>query len=89
MTSYFGGPEGIRTLDLSDANRTLSQLSYKPVMYHIIIHILPQNARDFFRLISITRLALLMVNINISYFTYVGSVLYYVCCAAAPVCCAA
>ena len=27
----FGGPEGIRTLDLSDANRTLSQLSYKPV----------------------------------------------------------
>ena len=25
-----GGPEGIRTLDLSDANRTLSQLSYKP-----------------------------------------------------------
>ena len=26
----FGGPEGIRTLDLSDANRTLSQLSYKP-----------------------------------------------------------
>ena len=28
--SSFGGPEGIRTLDLSDANRTLSQLSYKP-----------------------------------------------------------
>ena len=28
---HFGGPEGIRTLDLSDANRTLSQLSYKPV----------------------------------------------------------
>lgn len=27
---HFGGPEGIRTLDLSDANRTLSQLSYKP-----------------------------------------------------------
>ena len=26
-----GGPEGIRTLDLSDANRTLSQLSYRPV----------------------------------------------------------
>ena len=26
-----GGPEGIRTLDLSDANRTLSQLSYKPI----------------------------------------------------------
>ena len=25
-----GGLEGIRTLDLSDANRTLSQLSYKP-----------------------------------------------------------
>ena len=28
--SFNGGPEGIRTLDLSDANRTLSQLSYKP-----------------------------------------------------------
>ena len=26
----FGGPEGIRTHDLSDANRTLSQLSYRP-----------------------------------------------------------
>ena len=25
-----GGPKGIRTLDLSDANRTLSQLSYEP-----------------------------------------------------------
>ena len=25
-----GGPEEIRTLDLSDANRTLSQLSYRP-----------------------------------------------------------
>ena len=28
---HFGGPEGIRTLDLSDANRTLSQLSYGPM----------------------------------------------------------
>jgi hypothetical protein len=26
----YGGPEEIRTLDLSDANRTLSQLSYRP-----------------------------------------------------------
>ena len=30
FTAFRGGPEGIRTLDLSDANRTLSQLSYKP-----------------------------------------------------------
>ena len=30
FTAFLGGPEGIRTLDLSDANRTLSQLSYKP-----------------------------------------------------------
>ena len=30
VRTLFGGPEGIRTLDLSDANRTLSQLSYKP-----------------------------------------------------------
>ena len=28
---FCGGLEGIRTLDLSDANRTLSQLSYEPV----------------------------------------------------------
>ena len=28
--SFNGGPEEIRTLDLSDANRTLSQLSYRP-----------------------------------------------------------
>ncbi len=27
----FGGPERDRTVDLSDANRTLSQLSYRPV----------------------------------------------------------
>ena len=27
----FGGDGGIRTLDLSDANRTLSQLSYRPL----------------------------------------------------------
>ncbi len=28
----FGGPEGIRTLDLSDANRTRSQLRYRPIL---------------------------------------------------------
>ena len=28
-----GGPEETRTLDLSDANRTLSQLSYRPISY--------------------------------------------------------
>ena len=32
----FGGPEEIRTLDLSDANRTLSQLSYRPENMNII-----------------------------------------------------
>ena len=31
FTAFCGGLEGIRTLDLSDANRTLSQLSYEPV----------------------------------------------------------
>ena len=35
LVSSYGGPEGIRTLDLSDANRTLSQLSYKP-KYEIV-----------------------------------------------------
>ena len=28
---FFGGDGGIRTLDLTDANRTLSQLSYAPI----------------------------------------------------------
>ena len=39
----FGGPGGIRTLDLSDANRTLSQLSYGPLCYCGTLR-LPQNA---------------------------------------------
>ena len=30
FTAFYGGPEGIRTHDLTDANRTLSQLSYRP-----------------------------------------------------------
>ena len=32
----FGGPEETRTLDLSDANRTLSQLSYRPLSLVIL-----------------------------------------------------
>ena len=31
-----GGPEGDRTLDLTDANRTLSQLSYRPIFSYLI-----------------------------------------------------
>ena len=30
-----GGDGGIRTLDLTDANRTLSQLSYAPMFYSL------------------------------------------------------
>ena len=30
-----GGDKGIRTLDLTDANRTLSQLSYAPIFYQL------------------------------------------------------
>ena len=29
-----GGPNRDRTDDLTDANRTLSQLSYRPIIYH-------------------------------------------------------
>ena len=37
LTRYaFYGLEGSRTLDLSDANRTLSQLSYEPTKKHPI-----------------------------------------------------
>ena len=38
--------------DHRDANRTLSQLSYKPITFHIIIHIPRQNARGFPHLFS-------------------------------------
>ena len=31
-----GGPEETRTLDLSDANRTLSQLSYRPIFMNFL-----------------------------------------------------
>ena len=36
---FYGGDGGIRTLDLTDANRTLSQLSYAPKRSIIITHI--------------------------------------------------
>ena len=35
--SIFGGDGGIRTLDLTDANRTLSQLSYAPMSYLLFV----------------------------------------------------
>ena len=38
--AFFGGPGGIRTLDLCDANAALSQLSYRPIFY--ILPILPR-----------------------------------------------
>lgn len=31
LCSYYGGPEGIRTLGLRVANAALSQLSYEPI----------------------------------------------------------
>ena len=42
----FGGPEETRTLDLSDANRTLSQLSYRPMtaIFHRIGDYIPDRA---------------------------------------------
>ena len=40
---FAGGPEGIRTHDLSDANRTLSQLSYRPVYHSGIYYTITAN----------------------------------------------
>ena len=40
MQTRLGGPEETRTLDLSDANRTLSQLSYRPIRV-IYVNLLP------------------------------------------------
>ena len=44
--SEIGGPEETRTLDLSDANRTLSQLSYRPMtaIFHRIGDYIPDRA---------------------------------------------
>ena len=36
-SEHFGGPEETRTLDLSDANRTLSQLSYRPIFMNFFM----------------------------------------------------
>ena len=33
LSLHHGGPGGIRTLDLCDANAALSQLSYEPISY--------------------------------------------------------
>ena len=45
----FGGDGGDRTLDLTDANRTLSQLSYAPVdkllKYHISFAVKSQGVK--------------------------------------------
>ncbi len=52
---FFGGLEGDRTLDLTDANRTLSQLSYEPILEQgknpapMIIHTFCQIASAFIR----------------------------------------
>ena len=42
-----GGPEGIRTHDLSDANRTLSQLSYRPNCLIIIARFFEKSSLFF------------------------------------------
>ena len=45
LVSSYGGPEETRTLDLSDANRTLSQLSYRPICVFILSqHLSPVNS---------------------------------------------
>ena len=45
---YYGGPNRDRTDDLTYANRTLSQLSYRPMIYPLIITRLHEKIyRDF------------------------------------------
>ena len=63
--------------DHRDANRTLSQLSYKPVFtwYPAIIHVFRKNARGISP--SAQTLARENVIIIYSYFTYGENVIYY------------
>ena len=56
LADFFGGDEEDRTLDLTDANRTLSQLSYAPkrffkdrCLYYCILSILSSPFADFSR----------------------------------------
>ena len=51
LTCLSGGPEGIRTHDLSDANRTLSQLSYAPEQ-DTIIHDSFVKCKNFFKILK-------------------------------------
>ena len=41
FTAFYGGPNRDRTDDLTDANRTLSQLSYRPILKSLT------NAKDY------------------------------------------
>ena len=36
FTAFYGGPNRDRTDDLTDANRTLSQLSYRPIFSYFV-----------------------------------------------------
>ena len=54
--SFLGGDEEDRTLDLTDANRTLSQLSYAPKrfsevrrLYYCILSVLSSLFADFLK----------------------------------------
>ena len=51
--AYKNGDEGIRTLDLSDANRTLSQLSYAPIAF---LKLLNYNLFFIIRQVDFSRL---------------------------------
>ena len=67
---HFGGPEGIRTLDLSDANRTLSQLSYGPV-YEVFgdVNCLPATELDYRKRGAITEPLLLPTELQARNYT--------------------
>ncbi len=76
--SFRGGPEGIRTLDLSDANRTLSQLSYKPVFTFPVPCYYTRFPEKCKRNFSVRAdISKRKRNYYISYFTYAESVVYY------------
>ena len=64
---FYGGDGGDRTLDLTDANRTLSQLSYAPILsgqathlYYKYYHFSLVFSTDFFRDFNFLALGILI-----------------------------
>ena len=72
----FGGPEETQTLDLSDANRALSQLSYKP-KYSYIKTFQTNDLKRLLKAGNVTRTHDLLITNQLLYRLSYASKLYF------------